>query len=389
MKTRVKMKDYDKFRCTADQCTFSCCQQWGISIDEKTYEKWQGLKVEAMEQGNHKLPEITLCDCLEKDDVGHAIAFNQDKMCPLLDGNKLCRVVVQLGEEFLSETCTTFPRQINQFDDRDEYSFDFGCPVVVDLINENPGTIEFCEEGESVTTHSLLYVVREMILTTIGDDGYSLPERIMVTFYSLLELLDEKNLTEEIVNCYKNKKYLKSIAHEIRKMEFNPIKSFWERNELFSDIIQLYRKQKLYVDYLDDISLLAEKLKVDYSEATLLEKSELFEEKYVAYQNLLKNYLMAEIFASCLEADMELKDMVMVFEWIVLEYSVMKQAIFLKWLAQEDETLEYKTVRDHMMITSRMAGYNQGDIRDYLEHSFEDVIVDWGYMALLLGNGRI
>jgi len=33
-----------------------------------------------------------------------------------------------------------------------------------------------------------------------------------------------------------------------------------------------------------------------------------------------------------------------------------------------------------------MTGYNEEDIFEYLENSFEDPLWDWGYFALILGR---
>ena len=43
----LKISNYHKFRCIADQCTFTCCQEWRIGVDATTLKKWQGLKLQS------------------------------------------------------------------------------------------------------------------------------------------------------------------------------------------------------------------------------------------------------------------------------------------------------------------------------------------------------
>lgn len=378
----IKVNDYDTFRCIADKCSFSCCQEWKIEVDDKTAHKWEGLKLNKAQSENEVLPELTLYKCLEKEGAGQIIALKKDKACPFLNAKRLCRLVIELGEEFLSETCTTFPRQINSFENRIEYSLSTACPVVIDLLNERP--VEFYHEGEDNT--SLLYVVREMMFTLMQDEHYTLTERMMMIFYALLELLEDPKLTADKINLYTDAKQMKPLITAIRKMKFNLMDSFWERNELFLDVVDNYRKQKLYVAFLEEIATKAEQLEAFYSNNELSKKVEAFNKEFKAYERLLTNYLLTEIFANGLMADMELEDMVVAFEWITLEYATIKQAIFLKWLADGKDKLEYYTVRDYMMIVARVTGYDQSDIREYLENSFESIIWDWGYLALVVGN---
>lgn len=394
MNNCIKINDYDTFRCIADQCSFTCCQEWRIGVDDKTFQKWKGLKLEAKERDRKNQSELTLCNCVEKEESGQIIKLGKDKKCPFLNEKKLCKIVLELGESYLSETCTTFPRQINTFEDRTEYSLDPGCPAVVDLLNQNSNAIQLVTDGRVIEESSaessvLLYLVREMIFTILKDETYLLTERMMMVFYALLELLEEKHLSEEKINAYKNRKQLQPLADAIRKMKFNTADSFFESNELFLDIVENYRKQKLYVDYLEDISVLAEGLEEAYSEDEILEKLQVFKEELASHEQLLKNYLLIEVFGNCLMPDMDLEDMVIAFQWITLEYSVLKQAIFLKWLAEGEKAVTYEMVKCYITVISRVTGYDQSDIKEYLENSFESIVWEWGYLALIVGNSKL
>ena len=49
------------------------------------------------------------------------------------------------------------------------------------------------------------------------------------------------------------------------------------------------------------------------------------------------------------------------------------------------ETFFYEKVREALVIINRMTGYDEEDISEYLENSFESLLWDWGYFALLAG----
>ena len=172
-------------------------------------------------------------------------------------------------------------------------------------------------------------------------------------------------------------------------MPFDAMESIIERNELFLDVVDNYRRNGLYVAYLEGISEISESLEDEYCDDELIEINALFEAQFIKYENLMKNYLIAEIFGNTLMPESTLEDLVVAFEWIAMEYVAVRQAIFLKWLKEGSKELTYEMVRDYMMIIARVTGYDQEDIREYLENSFESVVWEWGYLALIIGNDEI
>ena len=386
MSQKIKINYYDSFKCTADKCQFNCCQEWRIAIDEETIEKWQGRSLMEVDTAYEKLPALDLCSCLKDDDAGKILAFNEDKNCPFLNGKGLCRLVGEIGEDFLAETCTTFPRQINEFENRTEYSLDACCPAVIDIMYHNK---EISFLNATLEDEDLLFMIRQMMIETIQHKDYSIPESMMVIFYRLHDLLRKRKLEARHVKECSSKAYLDELIMAIRNMPYDQYESFIEQNELFLDVVENYRKNELYVEYLEEISQFAEALELNYDEDELIEKAIAFEIAFSEYENLMRHYLVSELFGNGLTEDMMLEDLVASFEWITMEYVAMKQAIFLKWLMLGEDNLPYDIVRDYIMIISRVTGYDHEDIMAYLENSFEEMIWDWGYLALAVGNGKM
>lgn len=64
MEKILKVSSYDKFKCKADKCKFTCCEGWDISIDSDTYNKWKSENSEF--DVTNDLLEIKLRDTIIK-----------------------------------------------------------------------------------------------------------------------------------------------------------------------------------------------------------------------------------------------------------------------------------------------------------------------------------
>ena len=93
-----------------------------------------------------------------------------------------------------------------------------------------------------------------------------------------------------------------------------------------------------------------------------------------------------EIFSDLLMPEDTIDDILLHLEWIAMEYASIRQSLFLLCSAEGANHLSYETVRDYIVILSRMTGYEDADIREYLENSFASPIWDWGYFALVVGK---
>ena len=74
--------------------------------------------------------------------------------------------------------------------------------------------------------------------------------------------------------------------------------------------------------------------------------------------------------------------MVVKLQWLAMEYAVIFQSLFLQW--DKTGSLTYEDVRAYIVILFRMTGYDEEDIYEYLENSFESLIWEWGYFALIV-----
>lgn len=97
------------FRCVGADCVESCCGSWSIAIDERTYKRYQTIRIEPLaSQLRHHVQRHA--DPASAHGAYASISLKMDEMCPMLDSDRLCSIQKSLGAEALSGTCNDYPR---------------------------------------------------------------------------------------------------------------------------------------------------------------------------------------------------------------------------------------------------------------------------------------
>lgn len=113
---------YPKFSCIAGRCEDTCCAGWQIMIDKESLKKYQRVTGSF---GNR------LKNCIRWEDG----CFDQyDRRCAFLNDDHLCDIYRELGKQSLCQTCRTYPRHIEEFENIREVSLSLSCPEVCRLI---------------------------------------------------------------------------------------------------------------------------------------------------------------------------------------------------------------------------------------------------------------
>ena len=448
---KIRPDYYDEFSCIAGQCPITCCQEWKIAVDADTNRRWKKVpppdtipgcaKSQSLDQvsGDSKNcgKNLSTYTCM-KDGI-RVIRLDEEHRCPFLTKDKLCRLVLAYGDSILSETCTTFPREVHRFADHEEDTLMPGCPAVIDLWRHKEITfpsVVHCNADISsenawtnVSEHTMCvekdenkmaFLIREHILALLGDHTVSIEEALLESFYILLELYKNQPITPELVEEYFSPETLQQLRTAITqaKSTISSLETWEECNELLQDLAVNYRKEGLYEKFLTPVITQAkyysqifgrqgihvgedmDATKGENEAGQLWDRWRQFRNAFASYELLLRNFLRNEVFSDLIlpenfetepeEAD-NLKHMVLQMQWIAITYTAIRQSLFLKWSLGADAdgipadgALGYETVRDYMVVISRMTGYEDDDIREYLENSFAELIWDWGYFALII-----
>lgn len=370
---------YNEFTCIADRCTISCCREWKITVDDDTYRSWKNI------QPPEKMPgrKCSMQGYTIKKEGSRIMKMTEDHDCPCLAENGLCHLVSTYGEKVLSETCMIFPREIHMFQDHEEGAMMPCCPAVLDIWNvkKKISFPEIMEERENP-----LFLIRKKIMGLLNDRTKTPEIALLESFYILNELDRNRNLSLEMAEGYFSEETLLQLEKAIEDVPLPVLDTSDECNELLQDLAVNYRKEGLYRKYLDPVLELAEKYSLGYAEEELEEDWNRFRGELEKYQDVIRSFLANEVYSDFMGPEDELKDCIIHMQWIGMEYAAIRQAVFFRWKKDGGKKLDYETLRDHIVVITRMTGYDEADVREYLENSFQELLWDWGYFALIIGK---
>ena len=382
MMERIKPNYYDRFTCIADKCTFTCCQEWKIAVDNETNRKWK-KKYPPQEV---KVQRKNLSAYTTKKNGGRVIRLDEEHKCLFLSENRLCRLVSAYGDSVLSETCTVFPREVHRFETHEEEVLMPCCPAVIDLWAEEENVVfpEVPENGRNLRT-----MIREKMMEMFRNKEQSIEETLLESFYILLELYQaeqEDTLSEERIENYFSREAVKELKTAILAIDLPFLDTMDECNELLQDLAVNYLKKGLYEEYLEPLITQAEQLS-EMAEDLLLSKWDAFCLQLEAFYPLLRSFLANEMYSDLLAPDDTCTEHMLVrLQWTAIQYAAIRQALFLTYLSKDKGILSYESVRQALVILTRMTGYEEEDIYEYLENSFESLLWDFGYLAFIMGS---
>lgn len=391
---------YGDFHCIGGQCSFTCCKEWKIAVDHETKKRWRKMDVPETVLESGRVPEHACRSTLDKaqlsqfvvkKDGGEIIELLPNMRCPFLEDSELCRLVLDYGETCLSETCHVFPRETHEFTDRTERTLVSCCPEIVDRLHEltelHFTNLPYQDRAFLLKGNDKLFQIRNIMMYWLKDALVSNEVNLKRCLFMLLDLFDKKTKgkTLDPAECLKEEDVAK-LTEMILAMPKDAQASIEEQNALFLDITENYRKEGRYQGLLNPLYAMAEQLSQEFQEAEPARMDEicaLRADVVAAYAPLLRNYLVAEAFATLLIPGCTLRDMVLQLEWMIMEYVLIVHAMVLQRLC-EDAPLAYPKARELLILIARMTGYDGDEIEEYLSDSFENPVWPWGYADYLL-----
>lgn len=214
------MSFYPEFHCIGGICEDSCCENWEIDLDDesvKLYRKQKGAF------GNRLRENMRAKD--------KQFILNGTR-CPFLNDKNLCDIFTEMGEECLCQTCTNFPRHIEEFDDLKEVSLTISCPEACRIMLRLEDKITFdCKEGTdeiyglkqmkplsffqkrkenklNAALFSCLFEVRNVFFEILQNRELTIQERavlVLANMPMIQEYMDCKEYEKINTYIYKNK----------------------------------------------------------------------------------------------------------------------------------------------------------------------------------------
>lgn len=206
-----------EFHCIGSNCEDSCCIGWRVDIDKDTYLKYKevnDLELKAMLEKH-----INRKHNQKNNDSYAKVKMDKDQKCPFLDGKMLCKIHGSLGESYLSNTCSIYPRLFRQIDGKFERSATMSCPEIARLALFREEGIVFEQHEEDASqkiridtvfdTEGHLYLnkpqryfwdIRLFSIGLLQNREYSLADRLILLgiSYKKIEKLHDEGRCAEI-----------------------------------------------------------------------------------------------------------------------------------------------------------------------------------------------
>ena len=237
---------YHTFQCKADRCENTCCQLWTIDIDETTAERYHAMTGPLGES----LRQATTVD----DEGSHFVFSKEQPMCPLLNENGLCKVVLELGEEGLCDTCHMHPRFYKYIEDLELCGVGLSCEASVELLAEDTQsdqvifTIEDDDDEFSPDERLTIQNIFELLAFDIDSSYFQYSPNPDVQYYA--KLLDLYGTTEPIDEEWTTQ--INILSHDTGKL-ITAVQSYIANHDmgLFNKVFQyiLYRQIDMLADY--------------------------------------------------------------------------------------------------------------------------------------------
>lgn len=309
------------FKCDGQACGAHCCKYWRIDIDKKTYKKYERIKPKSAAD------KITKC-LVKGADGQYIFVLDENARCPMLTADNWCSIQKKYGEEYLSNTCVTYPRKTYLCGDFFERSLTLTCPVVAGqvLLNGEPMAFEWREVPEKIHSnlgriHSpfapvpqkllkYVYQIQFAAISILQERSFSIDERLMILgfFFDKLDEIVSTDKLDEIENLtafYVSEQFLlweapniiENIKFDVKshmKIMINVFEtlykgdsSFAVQDRIFIDAVIDSLEMRLTEN--DQISL--DELVTSYNRLEELRKI-----VFKLFSNIFENYLINEFF---------------------------------------------------------------------------------------------
>lgn len=179
----------NEFKCIGGVCEDSCCIGWDVDIDKSTFGQYSSVSDREMKNILEK--NLIKNKNYQCDEIDFAkVKLGENKRCPFLKCDNYCIIQANLGEDYLSNVCTSFPRITNKIDGIYEMSLATACPEAAKIFLLKEEGIEFIESDENLGKH----IISSEVDTRLSNEGW-LP----------IEFI--KEIREKSIKIMKNRKF--------------------------------------------------------------------------------------------------------------------------------------------------------------------------------------
>lgn len=235
------------FRCTAAQCSDSCCQHWQIMIDPDSFAYYQQLDGSFGEEVRQAIVAES------QPYFRHA----ENRRCAMLDRSGLCKLQKALGEQSQCLVCRTYPRFVRQYGSLREEGISLSCPEAVRLLLKDSAPLQLVAETGNfpIERNTLdancffaLKQCRSLAFRLIQDRRYSFKDRLFLLLC----------FAEQVQYCLSNEAYqnidrtCERFSSPVFRLATLHKKSAWKYH--YAKYYRLFRQSTAFFSTLEILS---------------------------------------------------------------------------------------------------------------------------------------
>lgn len=362
---------YDDFKCIANNCIDSCCIGWQINIDENTYKKYKKVKGVFGKKLNNGINRIRS----KSSKLEYGKMKLKDKRCSMLNEDNLCNVYINLGENYLCNTCKIYPRNIDKYGEIYERNLNMSCPEVARYLVSFKNNFSFNMNEEDLSDldkqyivdksydeklYNILWYSRSLAMEIIQFKEIEIWKRII--FLKILtdkvqKLIDEENYEnyEKVLNAFRDEITNINIINSLDKIKLVPkvkinfIKSVVDISEKVS------RNKVKYNNLLDEYKKLFEN-DIDNNFENVIKKEYEFNKYLNNEEYIMENLLIYLIYIYFMRA-LHTKDLNKGINNIIISYAMIKMLLLGRWFKNNKE-LEEDDFVEVFYVFSRAIEHN-------------------------------
>ncbi len=321
---------FNKFECIADKCPDTCCVGWEVDIDSETAEKYSHVGGCLGEKIKNKM--------VKDEDGSFIFTLSQNDRCPFLNDCNLCEIYIGAGEDYLSKTCTLFPRFFDDFGSFREMGLGFGCPEGAKIILEDEEKFSLELYGETTETSEEI------------DEDFL--QKLLILRGEILKVLEKENVD------FKTK--IKTILDVAKDFQKNIEEDFFEENRRmnFEECISLLQNMEYIKPERKEFT---EKIKTEKL------STDAFKTHQRDFEKLMKYYIFRYLLKAVYDYDVLTKVKYGVFVCIVIGriYSLFENIDFdtrVKIMYSFSKEVEYSDVNMELLDEAMFYDFGTEDL---------------------------
>lgn len=410
MRQLLQPQYVSQFHCIGPACEDSCCIGWRVQIDKDTYKRYRDCPDSILRE---QMDEKVKRHRTNPTDGNYAkIKLNPDGHCPFIDEDKLCSIQRKLGEEYLSVTCTIYPRITNTINGITEKSLTMSCPEAARKALLNPALMEFDEteeplavrntDGRSIntadikTTHKpqrYFWELRIFIISLLQNRQYPLWQRLVILGLfcrSLDQLVSEAKVHDIplLIGTYQNQIEEGTFQEELN----NVPNELTIQMELMKEVaderifagVNSKRFLECFAEFLNGIQYIANVKKEEISQRYAAACEQYYQPYMTEHEYIMENYLVNYVFKNLFPINGE-KHIFDNYVMLIVHYAMIKLLLIgMAGFHKENFNTDYviKLIQSFSKVIEHNTAYLKTVFRILKDNGFNTM----PYMAILIKN---